>query len=132
MFQLDERLAIDTFSVKELPLCQVRLMNDCQFPWLILVPKIVGITEIYQLSNAQQHQFLQESALVCSALETLFSPKKLNVAALGNIVEQLHIHHIARFTSDCAWPNPVWGRQPTQPYSPEQREQRLAALRQAL
>ena len=132
MFQLDERLANDTFQVKELPLCDVRLMNDAQFPWVILVPKVADAREIYQLTEAQQQQLLRESAMVCSALETLFSPTKLNVAALGNVVAQLHIHHIARFQNDCAWPNPVWGRQPTVAYSEEQREERLQALRHLL
>lgn len=116
-FVLDPKLEADTHFVCDLTLCRVLLANDEQFPWLILVPKIPGARELYLLTQAQQHQFLKESAMVCCVLEALFTPDKLNVAALGNVVSQLHIHHVARFSSDVAWPHPVWGRQPAIQYT---------------
>ncbi|AXR06151.1 HIT domain-containing protein [Salinimonas sediminis] len=120
MFELDTRLANDTYFVCDLPLCSVLLANDSQFPWLILVPRRPSATELYLLDPADQQQYLKESAQVCNVLEQLFSPAKLNVAALGNVVSQLHIHHVARFTEDCAWPAPIWGRQASIPYPPKQ------------
>lgn len=116
MFELDPRLDTDTFPVTNLPLCTVRLMNDSQFPWLILIPQVAGVTEVIDLSDAQQTQLWQESKMISHVLRKVFSPDKLNVAALGNVVSQLHVHHVARMQTDCAWPAPVWGRQPTVPY----------------
>ena len=108
MFQLHSTLAKDTFLVGDLPLSTVRLMNDCQFPWLILVPRVSGIKEIYELSHADQVQFLRESSWVSSQMAKTFGADKMNVATLGNQVSQLHFHHIARYQNDVRWPNPVW------------------------
>ena len=108
MFKLDSRLHNDTFFVCDLSLCRVLLMNDSQFPWLILVPMKNDIAEIIDLSEEEQITLLKESALASKAMQALFSPLKLNVAALGNVVRQLHVHHVARFENDCAWPKPVW------------------------
>lgn len=116
MFELDPRLDTDTLPVTNLSLCTVRLMNDSQFPWLILIPRVAGISEIIDLSDSQQNQLWQESKMISHVLRKVFSPDKLNVAALGNVVSQLHVHHVARMQADCAWPAPVWGRQPTVPY----------------
>lgn len=112
MYRLDDRLANDTRHVGQLPLCEVLLMDDSQFPWVILVPRCENVVEILDLSTEEQSQLWQESRLVSLALRELFSPDKLNIAALGNVVSQLHVHHIVRYTSDVAWPAPVWGRQP--------------------
>lgn len=132
MFELDSRLANDTLLVGDLPLCRVLLMNDCQFPWVILVPRIADVTEIIELNKHQRQQFWLESDAVSRVLKTLFSPDKLNVAALGNIVKQLHLHHIARFETDVAWPAPVWGRQATKAYDTEQANALCDRLRHAL
>jgi diadenosine tetraphosphate (Ap4A) HIT family hydrolase len=86
-------------------------MNDRQFPWFLLVPKVADVTETIDLSEDDQVQLLRESRFLCHWLKAEYNPDKLNVAALGNQVPQLHLHHIARFHSDCAWPSPVWGKQ---------------------
>ena len=131
-FVLDAQLTKDTHFVCELSLCQVLLANDSQFPWLILVPTVPQVRELYQLAEEQQHQFLKESAQVCEALQTLFCPDKLNVAALGNVVSQLHIHHVARFANDIAWPAPIWGRLPAVPYSSDAAQDRVARIKTVL
>ncbi len=132
MFQLAPELARDCFVVTELPLCRVLLMNDSQYPWLILVPKVEGTREIIDLSEAQQLQLWQESAQVSRILQSLFNADKLNVAALGNMVPQLHIHHIARFKTDVAWPKPVWGQHPAVAYSDDAAQALIEKLQQAL
>lgn len=103
-------------------------MNDSQYPWFILVPRKAGATEIIDLSAQEQIQLTQESAKLSHLLQSVFSPDKLNIAALGNMVAQLHIHHIARFKTDCAWPNPVWGYAPAVPYTNEQIAQLQSGL----
>lgn len=112
MFTLHERLAADSLQVGELPLCLLLLMNDANYPWFVLVPKREEKREIYQLDMADRAQLLIESCTLSEVMESLFRPTKMNVAALGNMVPQLHIHHIARFTGDAAWPNPIWGAVP--------------------
>ncbi|WP_218309460.1 HIT domain-containing protein [Alteromonas antoniana] len=121
MFKLDERLANDTCRVGLLPLCEVLLMNDSQFPWVILVPQLEGLTEILDLSQEDQTRLWEESRQVSMALRELCQPDKLNIAALGNVVSQLHLHHVARYKNDVAWPAPVWGRQPAVPYPQDQK-----------
>lgn len=116
MFQLDERLAADTIELGDLTLCRVLLMNDAQYPWVILVPRREGVREIFELSDADQQQLLRESSAVSQAMAQHFKAEKMNVAALGNMVPQLHIHHIARFSDDAAWPKPVWGVHPAKAY----------------
>jgi len=115
-FELDARLAADTLPFGDFPLCRILLMNDAQYPWWILVPRRVGVREIYELNDTDQSQLLRESVLFGRALMQAYSGEKLNVAALGNVVPQLHIHHVVRFRGDPAWPAPVWGRAPAQPY----------------
>lgn len=108
-FALHPQLEQDTSKLGEFPLCTVLLNKDASVPWIILVPKVDGIKELHQLSMDKQQQFLIESQIISKMLEALFLPDKLNLGALGNMVPQLHIHHVARFISDIAWPGPIWG-----------------------
>ncbi|MCW8090651.1 HIT domain-containing protein [Alteromonas sp. ASW11-130] len=132
MFKLDPRLENDTMVVGDLPLCRVLLMNDSQFPWLILVPRIENAVEVCQLEAQDRLRLWEESHLISESMMSLFSPDKLNVAALGNVVKQLHIHHVARFTNDIAWPHPIWGKLPAVNYSVEHAANRLKQLRTKL
>jgi len=132
MFNLHPRLAEDTFCVGDLPLCRLLLMNDASYPWCILVPRRADITEIYQLSSTEQQQLMTESSLLASALAELFQADKLNIAALGNMVPQLHLHHIVRYRTDPAWPAPVWGHHPARPYATSDATELCNRLRQAL
>ncbi|WP_372982559.1 HIT domain-containing protein [Marinobacter sediminum] len=118
-FQLHQRLASDTVSLGRSQLCEIRLMNDSTWPWLLLVPAVAGIREIYELSDQQQARLVFESSELSRGMMELFAGDKMNVAALGNMVPQLHLHHIVRFVDDPAWPGPVWGVQPPVPYSQE-------------
>jgi len=108
-FELDHRLARDARDITNLPLCNVRLMDNKKFPWLVLVPRVADASEWIDLSREQQHQLSDEIAVVSHLLQALVTPHKLNVATLGNQVSQLHVHVIARYKGDPAWPNPVWG-----------------------
>ena len=132
MFKLDNRLQNDTHFVCDLSLCRVLLMNDSQFPWLILVPMKSDMADIIDLSEEEQRMLLEESAHVSKTMKAQFSPYKLNVAAIGNVVRQLHVHHVARFEDDVAWPKPVWGNQPPLAYSEEKAQALLKQLRDAL
>ncbi|WNL38465.1 HIT domain-containing protein [Halomonas sp. PAMB 3232] len=128
-FELDSRLAADTLSLADLPLCRALLMNDARFPWVILVPRRPGVREIFELSNDDQMQLHRETTALGQALQLAFQGDKLNVAALGNVVSQLHVHLVVRFTRDDAWPAPVWGKGEAVPYSPTlQRERRERIL----
>lgn len=131
-FELNAQLAAATLVVGNLPLCQVLLMNESRYPWLILVPQRNEITEIHQLSASERQQLWAESDLVSRTLMQHFKPDKLNIAALGNMVPQLHLHHIARFKTDAAWPAPVWGKFKPDAYSTATAEQLVQQLRQAL
>ena len=119
MFKLDSRLKKDTIKLVSWPLCDVQLMNDSQFPWLILVPRVEGASELYHLDKSQREQLDAESIFLSETIMHIFQGDKLNIAALGNVVSQLHIHHVVRFKSDIAWPAPIWGKFPAQPYSTE-------------
>ena len=131
-FQLDPRLEQDCLIVGDLPLSRMLLMNDARYPWLILVPRVVGIEEVFQLSDEQQAQLARESSLLSCQLHRLFSADKMNVAALGNIVQQLHVHHVVRYQHDAAWPTPVWGRFPAQLYEQVESRQVINQLRTEL
>jgi diadenosine tetraphosphate (Ap4A) HIT family hydrolase len=131
-FALHPQLAADTLAVGEMPLCRLLLMNDAQYPWCILVPRVAHARELHRLDDGDQLQLLRESTALARAMEAVFQPHKMNVAALGNVVPQLHIHHIARYRTDAAWPAPVWGRHPAQPYADAALAERLERLRQAL
>jgi len=110
------QLLKDCLPLGRFTLSHLLLMRDANYPWCILVPDRDGISEIHQLSEADQQQLLRESSLLSIAMESAFRPDKLNIAALGNVVPQLHLHHIARYHTDAAWPAPVWGRVPAKPY----------------
>ncbi len=127
-FTLDERLRADTVHLASWPLCEVLLMNDAQYPWLILVPRVAGVRELYELSSEQRQQLDAESTLLGQGMMEAFSGHKLNVAALGNVVAQLHIHHIVRFEDDAAWPAPIWGKLPSLAYDEEGLARRRTAL----
>jgi diadenosine tetraphosphate (Ap4A) HIT family hydrolase len=117
LFQLDGRLANDTVRIASWPLCDLMLMNDSQYPWCILVPRVANLSEIFQLSQAQRQQLDIESTFLSKTLMDIFEGEKLNVAALGNVVKQLHIHHVVRYTNDPVWPAPIWGKLPVKAYS---------------
>lgn len=125
---LHERLAADTHALGDFPLCRLLLMNDANYPWFILVPRRAGAREIYRLDEADQRQLLAESSQLSQAIMEAYGGEKLNVAALGNMVPQLHLHHVVRFAGDPAWPAPVWGKHPPKPYDEAGRAARLAAL----
>jgi len=110
VFTLHHQLEHDTYWLADLALCRVLLMNNQLFPWVILVPRIENASEIIDLKPEDRSQLMEEISQISLAMKALFKPDKLNVAALGNQVPQLHIHIIARFTQDSAWPNPVWGK----------------------
>ena len=131
-WQLHPQLADDTAPVIELPLCEVRLMDDANHPWLVLVPRVADMVEIIDLDAAQRAQLTADIDAASRALKALFKPDKLNVAALGNMVPQLHVHVIARYRSDIAWPRPVWGAGNARSYAPEELVERINALRKAL
>lgn len=123
MFELHPRLQADTQILGDLPLCRVLLAKDSQYPWLILVPRVPGLREIHHLPPEQQQQLMQESCAVATLMEEALGPDKINVAALGNLVPQLHLHHVARFSSDAAWPGPIWGAHPALPYQAQDLRQ---------
>ena len=131
-FSLHPQLTKDTHFVTDLPLCRVLLMNESRYPWFILVPRRTGIREIHELTSAERQQLWAESDQVSRALMAVFQPDKLNIAALGNMVPQLHVHHIARFQSDAAWPAPVWGKFVPVPYTVEIAALRCETLRTTL
>lgn len=132
MFRLHPRLEQDCEQLGRFALCRLLLMRDANYPWCILVPEREGVTEIYQLSDDDQRQLMRESSLLAETMARLFAADKMNVAAIGNVVPQLHVHHIARHRDDPAWPAPVWGRLPAGAYAKDALAQRLEALRNAL
>jgi diadenosine tetraphosphate (Ap4A) HIT family hydrolase len=119
-FLLDSRLAADAFVLGDMLLSRVLLMNDARFPWLIVVPRRPELRELFDLASTERSILMEEIARASSALKEATRAEKLNVAALGNQVEQLHVHVIARFAGDPAWPHPVWGRGPATPYAPDE------------
>lgn len=128
VFTLDPRLAADTVAVTRLPLCDVRLMNDARFAWLVLVPRRIGMVEISDLSDTEQAMLWHESLLAGAALRATCPCDKLNLGALGNIVRQLHLHVVARHRGDAAWPGPVWGHGVPAPYATDSLSTRIADL----
>lgn len=119
MFNLHPRLAADTLLLGDFPLSRCLLMNDMHYPWLILVPRADNIREIFELEAEKQQQLLRESSWVAERLSRHFNATKINIGALGNMVPQLHLHIIARYENDAAWPGPVWGKHPAEPYTGE-------------
>ena len=111
-FELHPQLSADTLTLGNFPLCQLLLAKDGNYPWLILVPRVADISEFHQLTATQQAQYLLESNAVSLVLSNQLYADKINIAALGNMVPQLHIHHVARFKHDPSWPKPIWGQVP--------------------
>lgn len=131
-FELHPQLATDGLFLTDWPLCRMLRMNDRAYPWLILVPRIAGAREIIDLSAGDQQRLMQEIARASQALQRLRRPHKINVAALGNMVPQLHVHVIGRDENDPAWPKPVWGVVPPSPFPPLEAEMEIATWRSAL
>ncbi len=132
MFELHPQLASDCIVIGQFKLSTLLLMNDRQFPWFILVPQRADVSEVFQLDQADRDQLTRESCWLAEALKDAFAAHKVNVAALGNMVSQLHIHHIARYREDPAWPGPVWGKLPAVPYTQEQLVECVARLQTVL
>jgi diadenosine tetraphosphate (Ap4A) HIT family hydrolase len=128
MFELHVQLARDCVVVGDLPLCRVLMMNDSRFPWLILVPRRAEIVEVFQLTALDQRLLWEEVSAVTAAFAAHTRADKMNMGALGNVVPQLHVHVVARFRGDAAWPGPVWGSGSAQPFDDEQLEQRRREL----
>jgi diadenosine tetraphosphate (Ap4A) HIT family hydrolase len=131
-FALDARLAADTHRVGDLELSRVLLFDDARFPWLVLVPRQSGLRDLIDLPHHDQHRLLDEVNRCAHVLHALDKPDKLNIAALGNVVAQLHVHVIARYTSDAAWPRPVWNVGERVPFEDNVLRRRLGSLRAAL
>jgi diadenosine tetraphosphate (Ap4A) HIT family hydrolase len=131
-FALDPRLEVDSLAVTELPLCSVRLMRDANYSWLLLVPRRAGLVEIIDLGEADRSVLMREIAGASEVLRRTVPCDKLNVAALGNSVPQLHVHVIARRRDDAAWPGPVWGVAEPRPYAEGEAEALAAKLSERL
>lgn len=131
-FVLDERLQRDTLAVADLALSRLLLMDDARYPWLVLVPRRAGASELTTLAVGDQALLLAEINRAAAALTEVGPFDKLNIASLGNVVAQLHVHVVGRRPGDAAWPGPVWGHGPAQRYSDDEAERRVAALRRFL
>ena len=129
---LHPRLADDCSPIGELPLSRLLLSNDASYPWLLLVPRRVGAAEIIDLDRADQAQLMAEIDTMSRALKAATGCDKLNIAAIGNLVPQLHVHVVARWRNDPVWPKPVWGTAPPRRYDAAERERLLQALRSTL
>ncbi len=131
-FELHSRLANDTYYLGDFPLCALLLSKDANYPWYILVPKQSNITEAFQLAALDQQQLQYESLHLSQALSNAFNADKMNIAALGNVVPQLHLHHIVRYKTDPTWPQPIWGNAEPQPYNDITLRERIEKTSQLL
>ena len=131
-FELDGRIARDSDLIATLDLCQLRIQNDSRWPWLVMVPQRADVTEIFELSEADQALLSAEVNHVAAALKEITCATKINVGALGNIVRQLHVHVIARFEGDANWPGPIWGYGSAEPYDSEKRQALVNTLMEKL
>jgi diadenosine tetraphosphate (Ap4A) HIT family hydrolase len=131
-FELDPRLEADTLPLADLPLCRALLMNDARYPWVVLVPRRASVSEVFELSQDEQAQLWRETIALGAAMKEIFHGDKLNIATLGNVVSQLHMHLVVRYTDDACWPAPVWGNGSPEPYElalqGSRREQLLAQI----
>ena len=132
MFELDKTLAKDTVALGSLPLSELLLMNDSNYPWLILVPRVEGMTELIHLFWEDQTTLLAEINLLSRVLRQQFDAEKLNIATLGNVVSQLHCHCVARQRNDAAWPAPVWGKVPVVRYPDDALEKTARGIIKAI
>ena len=128
-WSLHPQLEKDTAPVGDLALCRVLAINDADYPWLVLVPRRAGVSELIDLSAADAARLIEEIAHVSRVLKAVTGCDKLNVAAIGNVVSQLHIHLVARWRSDPLWPKPVWGMRPVQPADAERFRRFILAIR---
>ena len=131
-WSLHPQLAKDTINIGDLPLSRVLVINDANYPWLLLVPRRIGVSEMIDLDEVEQAQLWTEIARTGRALKTVTECDKLNIAALGNVVPQLHVHVIARFRNDAAWPKPVWGAVPPRAYGREELHNFVTPLRKKI
>lgn len=131
-FQLHPRLEQDCIAIGRFELCRLLMMNDSQYPWFILVPERADLQEIYQLSKAERELLTEESSYLAENLAVLYKADKMNIAAIGNMVPQLHIHHIVRYRTDKAWPAPVWGKSAAVPYTESQIADNVTLIRDQL
>jgi diadenosine tetraphosphate (Ap4A) HIT family hydrolase len=131
-FELHPRLRQDCLTLGRFPLCRLLLMNEARYPWCILVPERAGIREIFELSTEDRIRLVEESSRLARVLATVFAADKMNIAAIGNLVPQLHLHHVVRYRDDPAWPAPVWGRFDPMPYERERLAEVLAKLERGL
>jgi len=131
-FQLHPRLEQDCIAIGRFELCRLLMMNDSQYPWFILVPERADLQEIYQLNKAERELLTEESSYLAENLAALYKADKMNIAAIGNMVPQLHIHHIVRYQVDKAWPAPVWGKFDAVPYTERQIADNLTRIKAQL
>lgn len=117
-FSLDPRLEADTLFAAQFPLCEVRVMNDARYPWLVTIPRVPGAVELFNLTHQDRQQVWAEIEALGRLVGDLPGVYKVNIGALGNVVRQLHIHIVGRYEGDPAWPGPVWGHSPAMPYNP--------------
>jgi diadenosine tetraphosphate (Ap4A) HIT family hydrolase len=129
IFQLHPRLEQDCIAIGRFELCRLLMMNDSQYPWFILVPERADLQEIYQLNKAERELLTEESSYLAENLAALYKADKMNIAAIGNRVPQLHIHHIVRYQVDKAWPAPVWGKFDAVPYTERQIADNLTRIK---
>lgn len=131
-FELDTQLQSDSVILGEFPLSLVLMSRDANYPWCILVPRRKGVYAIHHLAEEDRQQLMRESCHLSEVMADLFVPDRMNVGALGNVVAQLHMHHVARFKSDPAWPRPVWGALEPKAFTEEELKSRVSRLRSAL
>lgn len=131
-FQLHPRLEQDCIAIGRFELCRLLMMNDSRYPWFILVPERADLQEIYQLSKVERELLTEESSYLAENLAALYKADKMNIAAIGNMVPQLHIHHIVRYQTDKAWPAPVWGKFDAVPYTESQIAGNVTLIRDQL
>jgi diadenosine tetraphosphate (Ap4A) HIT family hydrolase len=131
-WSLHPQLANDTISIGDLPLARVLLMNDANYPWTVLVPRRAGAVEIIDLDEGEQTMLMSEIAMLAGVLRDVTACDKLNIAAIGNVVPQLHVHVVARRRDDAAWPRPVWGALPARAYDEVARDRLLEAIRREI
>ena len=132
MAELHPQLANDCFHIATLPLSRLLLLNDCRFPWFLLVPDRDNICDITQLDDNDQQQLFRESIVLNRAMQHAFVPDRMNIACIGNMVPQLHVHHIARYTHDACWPAPVWGKGSAVHYTDKDRIDKVTRIQHAM
>lgn len=132
MFELHPKLAADTVTIGQFRLSMVLLHRDATYPWVVLVPKRENMREIFHLSGEDQLQLTRESSHLSDVMTSVFAPTKMNIAAIGNLIPQLHIHHVARYSDDAAWPRSIWGVTEPKAYEEDVLEKMLSKLRASL